>query len=143
MGDTQKKSGGAKKIGRNKDKCTAYRYSKGKWNETGNKKPKGYGNLSTRPKPVMPWNNGKILDLHTLPEDKQPMFRPRFDCPHLSTELLESSKLLGHNRHPGTFEENAQELSRHLKAGMRKRVLYFPERPKRETVGGRVVRKVL
>jgi hypothetical protein len=136
----QGKGGGARKIGRNKKKCEKYRFSKATGASIdGNKKPKGIGNRSTAPRRVNAWEQGRIIDLHMMNEDRVPVFRPLFECPHLATELLESSRLLGLNRSPGTFKENAAELSRHVKSTMRHQVMFFPERPKVETV----VRKVL
>lgn len=126
MGDqSSKKSGGSRKIGRNKTKCQAYRYKQKGWRVEGNKHPKGIGLRKPRPE------KGYVDDLARMSEDKVPEFRPRFECAHLSTELLEADK--GHrvNRGRGTFKENAQELARHIRPVMRHQVLFLPERPKR------------
>jgi hypothetical protein len=89
----QGKGGGARKIGRNKKKCEKYRFTHSQIE--GNKKPKGIGNVSTRPRVLLPWEKGTIIDLHMMNEDRIPEFRPVRPRHHLALELIETGKKRG------------------------------------------------
>lgn len=116
MGDQNKKSGGAKKIGRNKVKCAAVR--KG----DGSKKPKGYGRNSDKPR-------GYVNDDAFGPETQIPIFRPVHTRPHLCIEMHETGHW-GSGPKVAHMKRDAEELSRQLRPNLRKRVLVLPKREK-------------
>jgi hypothetical protein len=116
----QKKSGGGSKIGRNKHKCEKYRFTHGRIE--GNKKPK-YGKRMMRPLP------GYVGDDAFVPEDRIPKFVPLYDCPHVSTECLERGQRTGANYFKScSLTDAAEELARHLRPDMKRRVLSLPKR---------------
>lgn len=136
-GSDQKKSGGSKKIGRNKGKCERYRFTKASGaSVTGNKKPKGM-RAKRQGRTGGSRTGGYIDDMARIPEERQTAFTPTNPCPHLCTEILANKTVsrFGSSR-PAAI---AEELARHIKPSLRHRVLTVPKQPEKPLVKGKLV----
>lgn len=114
MGEQKKSS----KIGRNKKKCEAYRYSHG--NVSGSKKPKGIGNFSLRRD-----RNSYPFVMDSQYEGRE--HRPKSTLPHLCTEIMETH-CNGNGRADGLEREMVDELARHIRPYMRGLVVFIPKK---------------
>lgn len=108
----QKKSGGSKKIGRNKSKCETYRFTKGRKTE-GSKRPKGLKSRAMR-------RMGYMIDSHRRPE-ATPRFIPVVIRPHLCNELAESAAITK-GALADKMRQDAESLSRSVMPPLRPRL---------------------